>query len=534
MRRIDMRRQPAVERSTFPSMSLQDYFTYMGRQYAMGGSYGTTPAASFVGYVRDVGERNGVVAAAVAARALLISQVRFTWRNNRASATPGRTFGDRNLSILERPGQMTRSEMLNLAEQDVSYSGSWIAHRQGNELFRLRPDWVTVVMGSNSDPVDDWVPPDARITGFAYGDPSKPNGRKELFLPDEVIHWKPEPHPLEWWRGQSWVTSVVQEIRNDGQATNHTSKFFDHAATPNMVFTMDPNLTVEQVQAFADLTNQRHAGSENAYKNLFLGGGTGVEVVGSENAALGLKDIQGGYEARIASRARVPAVVLGIREGMGGSALNSGNYAQTRRLWADGWFTPSVQGLCASAERVMKPAADAELWYDPSEVLFLQEDQKDAAEIQGTKAQTIRTLTDGGYTPESIKAYMKTDDEDVLEHTNLFSVQLQPPGAQQQARARIERGDGGVVNVYPVAEVHNHLPKVERAEVPVVNVAAPTVNVAAPNVNVENMVPVPSVTVEASPVPVTVEPAPVFIADPPRTRRVVRDGKGNITKVVEE
>lgn len=440
MRRIDMRRQPAVERSTFPSWSLQEYFTYMGRQYQIGGSYGTTPEASFVGYVRDIAERNGVVSAAVAARALLISQVRFTWRNNRASVTPGRTLGDRSLSILERPGQMTRPEMLNLAEQDVSYAGSWFAHRDGDRLHRMRPDWVTVTLGSNSDPVNDWVPPDAQIIGYVYGDPTKPNGRREAFLPDEVIHWKPEPHPLEWWRGQSWVTSVIQEIRNDGQATNHTSKFFDHAATPNMVFTMDPNLTVEQVQAFADLTNQRHAGSENAYKNLFLGGGTGVEVVGSENAALGLKDIQGGYEARIASRARVPAVVLGIREGMGGSALNSGNYAQTRRLWADGWFTPSVQGLCASAERVMRPAADVELWYDPSEVLFLQEDQKDAAEIQQVKAQAIRQLTDAGFTPTSVVEAIQVDDYSLLKHSGLYSVQLQPPGVQTPAaRGRVMR-----------------------------------------------------------------------------------------------
>lgn len=433
MRRIDMRRQPAAERSTFPSLSLQEFMLYMGRQYSLGGSSGHSPEASFVSYVRDVGERNGVVAAAVSARALLMSQVRFTWRNNRASTTPGRLFGDRTLGVLERPGQMTRPEMLHLAEQDVSYSGSWIARRVGDEVFRLRPDWVTIVLGSDTGPVDGWVPPDARITGYIYSDPVK-RGRAEVFLPDEIIHWKPEPHPLEWWRGQSWVTSIVQEIRNDGQATNHTSKFFEHAATPNMVFTMDPTLTAEQVKEFADLTNSLHGGSQNAYKNMFLGGAVGnVQIVGSENAALGLKDIQGGYEARIASRARVPAVVLGIREGMAGSALNSGNYAQTRRLWADGWFTPTVQGLCASVERVMHPAPDAELWYDSTEVLFLQEDQKDKADIQNTKAAAIRQLTDAGYDPLSVIDAIENDDYSLLRHSGLYSVQLQPPGATQPA-----------------------------------------------------------------------------------------------------
>lgn len=434
MRRIDMRRRPSVgeERSPFPGLSMGEYFTFLGRQY-MAGSYGSTPEATFVGFVRDVGERNGIVSAAVAARALLMSQVRFTWRNNRLSSTPGRLFGDRHLAILERPGPVTRPELLHLAEQDVSYAGNWYAVRADDQLRRLRPDGVKVLLGSDSGPVDGWLPSDAQIIGYTYREPGKSNARVEGFLPDEIIHWKPEPHPLDWWRGQSWVTSVLQEIRNDGQATSHTSKFFEHAGTPNLVFTMDPTLTPDQVQEFADSANRLHAGSRNAYRNMFLGGGSDVKVVGSENAALGLKDIQGGYEARIASRSRVPAVVLGIREGMAGSALNSGNYSQTRRLWADGWFTPTAQSLCAAIERVMQPAPDAELWFDPAEVLFLQEDEKDNAEIQVAKAQAIRTLTDAGYEGASIIEAIETNNFASLKHSGLYSVQLQPPGAQQPA-----------------------------------------------------------------------------------------------------
>lgn len=88
--------------------------------------------------------------------------------------------------------------------------------------------------------------------------------------------------------------------------------------------------------------------------------------------------------------------------------------------------------------------------------------------------------------------------------------------------------------------IQNHMPPSERAETPVVNVAAPTVNVAAPNVTVENTVPVPSVTVERSDVHVA-SAVPDVVVNPilqpaaePKTRRVVRDAKGNITKVVEE
>lgn len=428
MRRIDMRRASAPESRSM--RSLQEYFSFLGQLYAIGGSYGTTPEASFVGYVRDVAERNGVVAGAVTARALLMSQIEFVWRNNRLSSTPGRQWMNAQLAILERPGPMTRPEMLFLAETDVSFAGNWYAVRDGNTLRRLRPDGVKVVLGSDAGPVDGWVPSDAQIIGYSYGDPTKVNGSSEFFLPDEIVHWKPEPHPLEWWRGQSWVTAVTREIRNDGQATDHTSKFFEHGATPNLIFTMDASLTAEQVTEIGEALNARHAGVGNAYRNMFLGGGADVKVVGSENAALGLRDIQGGYETRIAVRSRVPAAVLGIREGLQGSALNAGNYSQTRRLWADGWFTPTARTLCAALERGLfartRPA-DSDLSYDPAVVLFLQEDQKDAAEIAQTNAQAIRSLVEAGYEPASVVDAVTTGDLTKLVHTGVFSVQLQPP-----------------------------------------------------------------------------------------------------------
>ena len=63
---------------------------------------------------------------------------------------------------------------------------------------------------------------------------------------------------------------------------------------------------------------------------------------------------KGGFETRVAARSRVPAAVLGIREGMQGSALNAGNYGATRRMWADGWFSPTVDGLCEAFERIFR------------------------------------------------------------------------------------------------------------------------------------------------------------------------------------
>jgi hypothetical protein len=186
-----------------------------------------------------------------------------------------------------------------------------------------------------------------------------------------------------------------------------------------------------EIQEFQELFEKAYGGVGNAYRTWFIGGGSDVTVVGSKLGELALREVQGGFESRFAIRSRVPATVLGIREGMAGSALNAGNYSATRRMWADGWFSPTVQDLCAVLETVCPPppGAPAELWYDPSEVLFLQEDQKDAADITAANAQAIRTLTEAGYEPSSVVDAVTTGDLSKLTHTGVYSVQLQAPGA---------------------------------------------------------------------------------------------------------
>jgi hypothetical protein len=71
------------------------------------------------------------------------------------------------------------------------------------------------------------------------------------------------------------------------------------------------------------------------------------------------------------------------------------------------------------------------LWYDDRDIAFLREDEKDRAEIQGLEARTIRTLLDAGYEGDSVIAAVLDSDWAKLQHTGLFSVQLQAPGAGQ-------------------------------------------------------------------------------------------------------
>jgi hypothetical protein len=430
-------RGQSEQRSAFPALSMDDYlswFSYAGSQYpinmgqSMPGSPKVEIANDFAAYVHQVYLSNGVVGAAVTARALLLSELRFRWRNT----IDGELFGDQSLALLERPGGMTRPELLHQAEQHASLAGSAFFHRQMDRQVRLlRPDWTDVVIGTDDDVDQPGWYADAEVVGYLYTPGGAGSGASPLFfMPDEVAHWKPEPDPENPWRGLSWVQSVLLEVSTDQQAIRHVSKFYEHAATPNLVFVMDKAVPATQVAEYAEKINERHAGVRNAYRNMVIGGGADVKVVGADLAQLDYRKTQGMNETRIAMRSRVPAVILQIAEGLGGSALNAGNYSATRRMWSDSWFSPYANSLCAALERIVPPARpEIELSFDPAAVMFLQEDRQDEANIRQADAATIRQLIDAGYDPLSVVDAVTTGDFKKLAHSGLYSVQLQPAGA---------------------------------------------------------------------------------------------------------
>jgi hypothetical protein len=198
-----------------------------------------------------------------------------------------------------------------------------------------------------------------------------------------------------------------------------------------MVVTV-PKVEDAALKRFAAQFRDTNSGPENAGKTMILTEGADAKVVGSQLAQLEIKDTQGGHESRIALRSRVPATVLGIREGLAGSALNAGNYSSARRMWSDGWVSPTFSGLCSAVSPLVDVPADSELVHDPSRVMFMQEDRKDEADIANSRALTIKTYVEAGFSPDSAAEAVRTGDLTRLQHTGLVSVQLQKPGTITQ------------------------------------------------------------------------------------------------------
>lgn len=424
-------------------------FNYNGTNYPFGGLTTTMQgqkiqqiASTLPAYAAAL-RQSPPAFAAVMVRALVLSQMRFTWRNLPSSATPRRMFGTKDLGLLERPWpKATTSDLVSTMEWHASLTGNSIVVRQADRLRVLRPDWCGFIFGSQQDPDEIAATAlDGELIGLVYRNGGLFSGQGEVhtLLADEFAHWAPIPDPECPGMGQSWITAALADIQSDHVATQHKLMFFANGATPNLVVKGIPAATREQFTDLVEMMEARHAGVANAYKTLYLTLGADASVVGSDLQQLDFKATQGAGETRIAMLGRVPAPLLGISEGLAGSSLNAGNFGMARRIFADSWIYPSMQDLAASLQAIVRPprnprtgVVDSELWFDIVDMPILREDAKDLAEIARMDAATLRQLADAGWKPDAaVQFVISRDPKDLLgQHTGVFSVQLQPPNTQ--------------------------------------------------------------------------------------------------------
>lgn len=429
----------------------QQALTFGGNSYTPGIGpgvttlYGKNPAEpigdDFTGYVLGALRGAGPVASVEWFRARVLSEARFVYQRI-TSGRPADMFGSAELDLLDHPWTGgTTGDLITRMVLHADFGGSSYVVRSGDELVVMRPDWVDIVLtermlnvGGTQRQVG-W-----QRLGYAWWEGGRASGADPvIFLPDEVCHFAPMPDPLASWRGMSWLTPIIREVQADKQMTRHKQNFMDNAATPNIAVSLKSVATPKQFEEFVKLMEEAHSGVENAGKTLYLGGGADVTVIGKDMKEMDFSSVVGKGETRVANAAGVHPVVVGFSEGMQGSSLNAGNYNAAKRMTVDGTLRPLWRNLAGSLEVLFPPPtggagrqfSPARLWTDTRDVAFMRDDAMDAAKVQSTEAQTMRTLLDAGFVPESITAAMAADgDWSLLVHSGLFSVQLQPPGLQ--------------------------------------------------------------------------------------------------------
>lgn len=392
----------------------------------------------FEGYVRDAYKSNGVVFACSLTRQWIFSEARFQWRKKPRNGRPGPLFGNEELALLENPWPGgTTGELLAKMESHATLGGNSYtttaddngrvgraATGSGRRLAQLRPDWVTIILGSRSGSP---YAVDAQPIAYLYKPPPYEGQQEEtILLPSEVAHYSPIPDPEARFRGMSWLTPVVREIMADKAASKHRLKFFEHGATLSTVVRLDKDLDPVAFDEFVDKFKAQHEGVDTAYKTLFLGGGADLTLVGADMQQVDFKATQGAGETRIAAASRVHPVIVGLSEGLQGSSLNAGNFNAARRLVADTTMRPLWRMAAASLQKLVKaPAPDVELWYDDRDIAFLRDDASDVAKTQSLQAAGARQWIDAGFDGKSVVDFLQTGDLSRLKHTGRPTVQLQ-------------------------------------------------------------------------------------------------------------
>jgi hypothetical protein len=384
------------------------------------------PPTTFEAYAVQMFGANPVVWSAVQARKAVFSQGRFQLRRKRNGELWG---GERELGLLERPwtGGTTKKLLTrSLLHADIGGNayGLSIPGRARPRIQLMRPDYVTIVMGSELEPDEPSLAEDAELVGYMY---APPGIKPRFYFADEVGHFAPMPDPLATFRGMSWFTSVVREVLGDKQATEHKLKFFEQGATPNLIIRFDTSQTLSQVKAFKELVEEDHQGLADAYRTMYLGGGADATIVGKDLQQTDFAAIMGKAETRILMAAGVHPVIAGASEGMQGASLNAGNFVAIRRLFSDVHLQDLWGDVAAAFSTLVKVPSDSDLVIDDRHIPFLQDDAKDDAEISFTRARAITLYVREGFTEESAKLAVTTGDESVLKHTGLMSVQLQAP-----------------------------------------------------------------------------------------------------------
>ena len=397
------------------------------------------PDYTFEGYIQGIYKANGPIFTCMLVRMLVFSEARFQFRQFNAGR-PGDLFGDDSLSILEKPWPNgTTGELLKRAIQDADLAGNAFFTRQGGYLRRLRPDWMTIVAGSQTESIEGIeaqnVDPflsgiDTEVIGYLYqpGGPASSHDPIAL-LPEEVCHWAPIPDPIYRFRGMSWLTPVIREILGDNAATSHKLKFFENGATVNMVVSLDPSISKEAFDKWVTSFESKHKGTLNAYRTLYLGGGAQVTPVGATPQQIDFQVTQGAGETRIANVAGVPPVVAGFAEGLRSATYS--NYREAKEHFGDATMRPLWRDFAGAMQTLVPPPhSNSQLWYDDRDIPFLRRDQLQLAQQQEAQARTLSSLIMAGFEPDSAVKAVTSGDFKQLVHSGLPSVQVQPPPAQ--------------------------------------------------------------------------------------------------------
>lgn len=380
--------------------------------------------STFQSFALDGYQTNSIVFAVILTRGMLFSEATFKWRNTITK----KLFGNTDLALLENPWPGgTTGELLWRMEQDVSLAGNSFTARVNNRLLRLRPDCVTIVSQLVQD--DATNSEYREVVGYLYQPYGSQSGVETFYPVEDVAHWSPIPDPLADFRGMSWLTPIVREINTDTAMSSHKQKFFENAATPNLILKYPQKIqNSETIDKISARFEGRYGGPDQAWKTVVLDDGADLTIVGNNFQQAQFGELQAAGENRIAAAGGVPSIIVGLKEGL--NAATYSNYGQAMRRFADLTMSSQWRSAAACLSKLVATPDGAHLWYDTTDIPALRENATDSANTAFTLAKAAGELIRVGYKPETVADALTSADFTLLSHTGAIPTALYPNGKE--------------------------------------------------------------------------------------------------------
>lgn len=388
---------------------------------------------------------NAIVFGAILARLSLFSEATFAFRDLSTKDLSGsfEQDGRRNTGLrkLENPWPNgTTGELLARMIQDVDLAGNAYVWDAGDQLVRLRPDWVTIVSEMRLDPIGREY---RVVVGYYYEPPlmSRPfEGPPRFFTVDEVAHWSPTPDPVASFRGMSWMTPVLREISADQSMTEYKLKYLANSASPNLLIKYQQKLAPSTLEGLRDRLAARYGGVDNAFKTLLLDEGADATVIGNSFEQMSFSTVQAAGENRILVASGVPGIVVGSKEGL--MAATYSNYEQAMRRFADITMRPLWRSVCACLSRLVSVPAGSRLWFDVSDIAALRQGEKERADTMNVQAEAIAQFAKFGFDPMSAVEAITAGNLALLKHNGApMEIMTEVPKAAPPAAVLPDAGD---------------------------------------------------------------------------------------------
>ena len=362
-------------------------------------------------------KNNSIVFGAVLARISLFSEATFAFQDLTDGSLSGSFTQDgrsnTSLRKLENPWPNgTTGELLARMIQDADIAGNAYVWDAGEQLVRLRPDWVTIISELTTDIMGREY---RRVIGYFYDPPVAARdyaGQPHMFDVDEIVHWSPTPDPDANFRGMSWITSVMREIMADQGLTDYKAKYLENAASPNILVKYSQRLGEPAVKRIQAAIQARHGGVDNAFKTMVLDEGADVTVIGNSLEEMNFSTVQAAGENRILIASGVPGIVVGSKEGL--MAATYSNYEQAMRRFADITMRPLWRSACAALTKFVNVPAGTRLWFNTKEIAALRQGEKELADTMLLLSKAAGELATAGFEHASIVAALSAGDLTLL------------------------------------------------------------------------------------------------------------------------